>query len=79
MDLGDASKISATISENFSAIELVGLQELVHQRDLRSLDLAEKHYERTRIKDVKVHDAEESFNFIPKKIDGPIQQNESVH
>ena len=72
MDLGDASSISGTISENFSAIELIGLQELVAKRDLRSLELAEKHFNKSRIKDYKIHESEESFNFIPKRLNGPV-------
>ena len=75
MDLGDASSISGTISENFSAIELIGLQELVAKRDLRSLDLAEKHFNKSRIKDYKIHESEESFNFIPKRLNGLIESN----
>ena len=73
LDLGDASSISATISEKFSAIELLGLQELVAKHDLRTLDLAEKHFNKTRIKDYKIHEAEDSFNFIPKRINGPVE------
>jgi anaerobic magnesium-protoporphyrin IX monomethyl ester cyclase len=75
IDLGDASSISATISENFSSIELIGLQELVAKRDLRSLKLAERHFEKSRIKNYKIHEGEESFNFIPKKLNGPIESN----
>ena len=75
LDLGDASSISGTISENFSAIELIGLQELVAKRDLRSLDLAEKHFNKSRIKDYKIHESEESFNFIPKRLNGPVAPN----
>ena len=44
LDLGDASKISAVISHNFSPMQLLGLQQIVMQRDLRLLDLAEKHW-----------------------------------
>ena len=44
LDLGDASKITATISHKFSAMDLLGLQEIVVQRDLRLLDLSEKHW-----------------------------------
>jgi len=44
LDLGDASKITATISHKFSAMDLLGLQEIVAQRDLRLLDLSEKHW-----------------------------------
>ena len=75
LDLGDASSISGTISENFSAMELIGLQEIVAKRDLRSLELAENHYKRTRTKNFKIHESEESFNFVPKKINGPIEAN----
>ena len=75
LDLGDASRISGTISENFSAMELIGLQEIVAKRDLRSLELAENHYKRTRTKNFKIHKSEESFNFVPKKINGPIEVN----
>ena len=44
LDLGDASKITATISHKFSAMQLLGLQEIVAQRNLRLLDLSEKHW-----------------------------------
>jgi len=44
LDLGDASKITATISHKFSAMDLLGLQEIVAQRDLRLLDLSEEHW-----------------------------------
>jgi anaerobic magnesium-protoporphyrin IX monomethyl ester cyclase len=74
LDLGDASSISATISEKFSAIELIGLQELVAKRDLRSLNLAENQFNESRSKDFRYNEPEESFNFIPKKINGPIEQ-----
>ena len=60
---------------NFSAIELIGLQELVAKRDLRALDIAEKHFNESRVKDYKIHEAKESFNFIPKKLNGPIESN----
>ena len=59
----------------FSAIELIGLQELVAKRDLRSLELAEKHFNKSRIKDYKIHESEESFNFIPKRLNGPVAPN----
>ncbi|ARJ66537.1 B12-binding domain-containing radical SAM protein [Magnetospirillum sp. ME-1] len=38
LDLGDASKISAVISHNFNAVELIGLRELMLARDTRKLD-----------------------------------------
>lgn len=69
-DLGDAQKITGVISHNFSAMELLGLQEIVAQRNLRLLDLAEKDHAGARSKAVAVPEA--SFNFRRKKIDGPI-------
>lgn len=43
LDLGDASAISAVISRNFNAIELVGLREMMLKRDYRKIEA----YERT--------------------------------
>ena len=60
----------------FSTIELIGLQELVAKRDLRSLDIAEKHFNKSRKIDYKIHEGKESFNFIPKKLNGPLAANQ---
>ena len=38
MDLGDATKITGTISHNFTGVELLGLQQIVKDRNLRLLD-----------------------------------------
>ena len=37
IDLGDATKITAVISENFNAVELLGLRELIVNRDLKRI------------------------------------------
>jgi len=37
LDLGDATKITAVISENFNAVELIGLRELMVNRDIRRI------------------------------------------
>ncbi len=42
LDLGDATKITAVISENFNAVELLGLRELMVQRDLKRIDAYEQ-------------------------------------
>ncbi len=42
LDLGDATKITANICDNFNAVELLGLRELMVQRDVRKI----KEYER---------------------------------
>ena len=70
-ELGDASKITAIISHNFTALELLGLQEFVAQRNLRLLEQAEKHWGRAEAKPVAV--PRPSFNFGRKKLDGPIE------
>lgn len=69
-ELGDASKITATISHNFTALELLGLQEIVAQRNLRLLELAEKHWMRDAMQSVVA--PKPSFNFRRKKLDGPV-------
>lgn len=45
-DLGDASKISATISTNFNAVELVGLREMMLNFDHRGIDRYENIWRR---------------------------------
>lgn len=69
-DLGDATKITAVISHNFTGLELLGLQEIVAQRNLRILDQAEKHWGRSHRPSLAI--PRESFNFRAKKINGPM-------
>lgn len=42
LDLGDATKITAVISENFDAVELLGLRELMVNHDLKRINEYEK-------------------------------------
>ena len=42
LDLGDATKITAVISKNFNAVELLGLRELMVNKDIRRIDEYEK-------------------------------------
>lgn len=46
LDLGDASKISAVISKNFNAVELIGLRELMLSGDVKRLDEYERIWRR---------------------------------
>lgn len=46
VDLGDASQISAIISHNFNAVELVGLREMMLNRDFRRIDEYERLWRR---------------------------------
>jgi hypothetical protein len=68
-DLGDATKITATISEQFGAIELIGLQEIVAQRSLRLLDQAQCRWTPRP----NVVRPSPSFNFEASKRAGPIE------
>ena len=73
LDLGDASKITGTISKHFTAVELLGLQQIMAQRNMRLLDLFEKSYvpRETLVK------PQQSFNFQAKKLPGPIEGGSS--
>jgi len=46
LDLGDATKITAVISENFNAVELLGLRELMINFDYRQIDAYEETWRR---------------------------------
>lgn len=69
-DLGDATKITATISHNFTAIELIGLQEIIAKRDLRLLDAAQ----RAALPRAPLVKRSESVNFKNTRQAGPIEQ-----
>ena len=47
LDLGDATKITAVIAENFNAVELLGLRELMVQRDLKRINEYEQLWRQT--------------------------------
>ncbi|MBI5202077.1 MAG: B12-binding domain-containing radical SAM protein [Elusimicrobia bacterium] len=70
LDLGDATKPTAVISHQFSAVELIGLQDIVLKRDLRLLDQAERHFAGAKLNPVA--QPRSSFNFVPKKIKAPV-------
>lgn len=69
LDLGDATKITGTISHNFTGMELLGLQQIVAARDLRLLDIAERHH----VPRGTLTQREESHNFRGKRLPGPIE------
>ncbi len=73
LDLGDASKISAVISHKFSAMELIGLQTIMHQRDLTLLAQAEKHWGKADTVTVPVAVARPSAQFERSKLQAPIE------
>lgn len=56
LDLGDASRISAVISQNFNAVELLGLRELMLKGDMKKID----EYERTWRRNHSIADGQAS-------------------
>ena len=44
LDLGDATKISAVISHNFNAVELVGLREMMLHKQYDKIDQYEQEW-----------------------------------
>ena len=73
LDLGDATKITASICHKFSAMELLGLQDIVLNKDLRLLDLAEKHWGSADDVTCQLVNKKDSFNMVNKKVQAPIQ------
>ena len=72
-DLGDASTITGTISHNFSPGMLLGLQEIVYRKDLRLLDLTEKHWKQNMQNNIQPFvTPQNSFNMITKKVNAPL-------
>ena len=47
LDLGDATRVTAVISENFNAVELLGLRELMVNRDLKRINEYEEMWRRS--------------------------------
>ena len=63
LDLGDASRVSAVISKNFNAVELVGLREMMLHRQYDKIDQYEKEW---RLKH-KIPEGEPSTLVVKKK------------
>lgn len=77
-DLGDASKITAVISHHFSAMQLLGLQEIVRTRDLRLLDQAERQWKEASPHILPLAQPKTSFNMLPKKVSTPLYKDEEI-
>ncbi|MBF0103983.1 MAG: B12-binding domain-containing radical SAM protein [Deltaproteobacteria bacterium] len=73
-DLGNASDITAVISHRFSALELLGLQQLVLKRNLRLFDQSVQHGTQSHAGNQTnpLVTPGTSFNFARKKIKAPI-------
>ena len=76
MDLGDATKITATISPKFSAMDLLGLQEIVAKRDLRLLELSERHWGSSDESINPIVRSQESHNMLKKKVSTRVEEQE---
>jgi len=75
LDLGDATKITGIISHLFGPMELLGLQAIVHTRDIRSLDKAEIFWNLSRNKEIRYALQNIPTNFKPIKLAGPIKNS----
>ena len=75
VDLGDASQISAVISNNFTGVELIGLQEIMRTLNFRLLDEVEAHWKANRrLEDATPYTSPQtSFNIVKKNIRAPIE------
>jgi radical SAM superfamily enzyme YgiQ (UPF0313 family) len=71
LDLGDATKITAVITHNFAHMELLGLQEIVYQKNLRALDASEAHWGSAGAYMQPLAVPGDSFNFKPMKLKAP--------
>ena len=60
-------------------MELLGLQEIVYQKNLKALDLSEKHWNNADEHMISLAVPQESFNIRSKKINAPIEQITPIH
>jgi len=72
MDLGDASKITAVISHEFSALQLLGLQQIVYLKDLRLLAQSEQHWGNAQALTTPLAAPKVTFNLKPLRVSGPL-------
>ena len=72
LDLGDATKITAVITHRFAHMELLGLQEIVYQKNLRALDASERHWGDAGTYMQPLAMPRDSFNFRAKKLKAPV-------
>ena len=70
LDLGDATKITATILQNL-LIELIGLQQIIANKDLRNLELSEKYTSKRMHSSAVLFEENPSWNFDPVKEKDP--------
>jgi radical SAM superfamily enzyme YgiQ (UPF0313 family) len=71
--LGDASDITAVISHKFSAMELMGLQQIVYKKDKRLLNQAEHHWGHADELMNAIVKPSPSFNIRKSKASSPLE------
>ena len=76
LDLGDATKITGTISKNFTPVELLGLQKIIHDKDLRNLALTKKYAKSRPGSDRPIVEEKPKWNFEPVKKKTPLAVGE---
>ena len=74
MDLGDASKPTCTICHKFSPGILMGLQQIVLEKNLRLLTQTEKHWAGADALTQSLAVPKTSFNIINKKVNAPMEE-----
>ena len=77
LDLGDATKITATISKHFTPAELLGLQTLIANKDLRNLGLSEQYANKTKDISTSFFGENPEWNFKASKEKTPIAEDPS--
>ena len=78
LDLGDATKITATICKNFTSIELLGLQQIIADKDLRNLELSNRYAATRQQSPDPMFKEKPSWNFDPKKEKTPVSKVKST-
>jgi len=74
LSLGDASQISAVICHKFSAMDLIGLQQIIYMNDFRLLDQAEKHWNDSDKTIEPVAQPQKSFNLRKTTQSTPLEK-----
>lgn len=77
-DLGDASKVTAVICHKFSAMELLGLQQIIMMKDLRLLEESERHWAKADESTRPLAVPQTSFNIVKKKVSAPREGPQDV-
>ena len=65
-------------AKTFTSIELIGLQQIIANKDLRNLELSEKYTSKRMQSPAVLFEENPSWNFDPVKEKGPISYGSSA-